>query len=284
MGLQVETTRSFSEFSNLGVGGPIDYFAEVKTLDQMIEGLHFAKQKGLPFFILGKGSNCLFSDQRFSGVVLLNKIKFCNWFPSKVEVGAGYSFSLLGTQTAKKGFSGLEFATGIPASVGGAVFMNAGANKGEVKDLLISVTFIDQEGSIHTFKKEELEFRYRYSSFHKMKGAIVSANFSLERIDQEARQKQIKIIEYRNKTQPLNEKSIGCIFRNPLEGSAGALIEKCNLKGLTRGDAKVSEIHANFIINKGNATSVDVTHLIKEIQKIVLLQTGVHLEPEVRLI
>ena len=284
MGLQIETTRSFREFSTLGVGGAIDYFAEIKTQEQMIEGLLFAKQKGLPFFILGKGSNCLFSDQRFSGIVLLNKIDFCIWDAFQVQVGAGYSFSLLGAQSARKGFTGLEFASGIPASVGGAIFMNAGANKGEVKDLLIDVTFIDQMGNVHLLKREDLDFGYRTSSFHKMKGAIVAATFSLANKDLNARIKQLQIIDYRKKTQPLSEKSIGCIFRNPPGTSAGSIIEKCNLKGLSRGGAKISEVHANFIINIGGAMSQDVVDLILEVQKKVFEQTGIQLEPEVRFI
>lgn len=278
------TNKTLSEFSTLGVGGPISYFVEVKSFDEMREGLLFASKKSLPFFILGKGSNCLFSDKGFTGVVLLNKIDFCNWGESSVHVGAGYSFSLLGSQSARKGFCGLEFASGIPASVGGAIFMNAGANGTETQDLLKSVTFIDPDGRIQEYDKKELHFSYRNSCFHSMPGAILSAIFTFSEKGPHARQKQLEIIDYRKKTQPLKEKSIGCIFRNPPSQSAGALIEQCALKGLRKGGAKVSEMHANFIINSGNASAKEVTQLILEIQKTVHEKTGIVLEPEVRLI
>ncbi len=250
----------------------------------MREGLLFASKQSLPFFILGKGSNCLFSDQGFSGVVLLNKIDFCNWEENSVQAGAGFSFSLLGSQSARKGFCGLEFASGIPASVGGAVFMNAGANGTETCDLLKSVTFIHPDGSIQEYDKKDLEFSYRHSSFHSMSGAILAVTFAFSEKGAQARQKQLEMIDYRKKTQPLKEKSIGCIFRNPPSQSAGSLIQQCELKGLRRGGAKVSETHANFIINTGKASSQEVTELIREIQDKVREKTGVKLATEVRLI
>ena len=248
MALQIETDRLFKEFSTLGVGGKIAYFARVKSLSELQEAFTFANENALPFFILGKGSNCLFGDTSYPGLVLLNKIDFCNWGEMEVHVGAGYSFSLLGSQSARKGLSGLEFASGIPASVGGAVFMNAGANSAETCDYLKSVTFLHSNGEIVEYSKEDLEFRYRYSSFHKMRGAIVSATFFFSGVGSDSKEKQLGIIEYRKKTQPLKDKSIGCIFRNPPGASAGALIDRCNLKGLSRGGAVVSNVHAKKLV------------------------------------
>jgi UDP-N-acetylmuramate dehydrogenase len=278
-----KTNRSLSEFSTFNIGGPIRYFAEVKTIEEMRESLLFSKKQNLPFLILGKGSNCLFDDRGYNGLVILNRIDFCKWQELTAHVGAGYSFSYLGVQSARLGLGGLEFACGIPASVGGAIFMNAGANGKETCDALTSVDFMDHEGNIQCYHREEIEFSYRYSSFQTIIGAIVSATFTFTK-EASARDKQLEIIDYRMKTQPLKEKSIGCIFRNPNQASAGRLIQECGLKGMQKGGAKVSDIHANFIINEKGATSNDVISLLKEVQEIVLEKTGIQLEPEVRMI
>lgn len=278
-----ETNRSLSEFSTFNIGGPIRYFAEVKTVEEMRESLLFSKNQKLPFLILGKGSNCLFDDRGYNGLVILNRIDFCNWNELSAHVGAGYSFSYLGVQSARLGLSGLEFACGIPASVGGAVFMNAGASGRETCDALTSVDFMDHEGNVCRYQRAEIAFSYRHSSFQNVIGAILSATFTFTK-EVAARNKQLEIIDYRMKTQPLKEKSIGCIFRNPNHVSAGRLIQECGLKGMQKGGAKVSDIHANFIINESGATSNDVISLLKEVQKVVLEKTGVHLQPEVRMI
>lgn len=275
--LKLQQNRSLSEFSTFGIGGPIRHLVEVTTFEEMEE----AMQLGLPYLIVGKGSNCLFDDRGFDGLVILNKIDFCTWNENEVTAGSGYSFSLLGVQTARKGLSGLEFASGIPATVGGAVFMNAGANGRETCESLKSVLYFDKIR--REFKREELTFGYRISPFQRMSGVILAATFSLKP-QPLARQSQLQIIDYRMKTQPLKDKSAGCVFRNPPNHSAGALIDRCGLKGTIVGGAKISEIHANFIVNVGSASSKDVLQLIKLVQEKVLEQTGVYLEPEVRLI
>lgn len=278
MPLNFQTNRSLSEFSTLGVGGPIHTFVEVSTIDDMCEAFSL----NLPKMVIGKGSNCLFPDEGYSGLVILNKIDFCQWGKTQVTAGSGYSFSRLGSQSAKRGLTGLEFAAGIPASVGGAAFMNAGANGSETASAIHSVHYFDGVKK-RVFDKRDLEFGYRCSSFQKMQGVILSVTFSLKLGDQ-AREAQLKIINYRKKTQPLNQRSAGCIFRNPPQNSAGALIESCGLKGLRVGGASVSEKHANFIINDQNASSKEVKELIRLVQEIVLEQTGILLEPEVRMI
>jgi UDP-N-acetylmuramate dehydrogenase len=276
--------KDLKELCTLGIGGPARYFIEVKTIDQMHEAIHFSREQKLPFFILGKGSNCLFDDRGYQGVVIQNKIDFMKETePGVFHVGAGYSFSLLGVQTARKGWSGLEFASGIPCTVGGAVFMNAGANGMETFQTLTSVDFISDDGIISNIKKEELIFSYRHSSFQQMKGAILGATFTLNKVEG-AREKQLTIIAYRTKTQPYGSKSAGCIFRNPEGAHAGALIEKCGLKGQSVGGAQVSEMHANFLINKESAKSTDMLKLIEKIRTEVKEQTGFELESEVRYI
>ncbi len=282
MPLEFVSDRFLHEFSTFGIGGPILYFAPVTSFEEMREGFLFAREKKLPFLVLGKGSNCLFDDRGFRGVVLLNRIDFCNWKDSVVEVGSGYSFSLLGTQAARKGLSGLEFAAGIPASVGGAIFMNAGANGKETCLSLSKVVYLHADGTLSSYSKEELSFGYRFSCFQKMQGAILSATFSLCPEQPEAREKQIEIIAYRKKTQPLQAKSIGCIFRNPSTTlSAGRVIEECGLKGAKVGMAKVSEMHANFIVNEEKATAEQVLELIQKVQEKVKREKGILLEREI---
>lgn len=274
--------KKLSDVSTLGVGGPARYYMEVRTVEEMQETLKACQ--GFRFVILGKGSNCLFDDRGYNGVVILNKIDFFEEREAGVfHVGAGYSFSLLGVQTARKGWSGLEFASGIPGTVGGAVFMNAGANGMETCDCLVSVDYVTEEGELRAMAKEDLFFAYRRSGFHEMRGAIVGATFRLMR-SEEARKKQIGIITYRKKTQPYGEKSAGCMFRNPEGKHAGALIEQCGLKGLSVGGAQVSGLHANFIINQGTATSGDILRLIDEIKERVKVEAAVDLESEVRYI
>lgn len=279
-----QSDRRLSEFSTFGIGGKIAYFAEIRSVDAMREAFLFASQAHLPILILGKGSNCLFSDEGFAGIVLSNRIDFCHWdlAEKKVMVGAGYSFSLLGTQSVKRGLGGLEFASGIPASVGGAVFMNAGANGFETCEKLYRVGFLGFNGEERCFLKQDLLFGYRLSPFQTMQGAILFAEFALEEgANSKAMQKAM--IEKRRLSQPLQEKSAGCVFRNPSGKSAGALIDACGLKGERIGDAVVSEKHANFIVNRGSARAKDVLELIEKVKKRVKEEQGIELEVELRI-
>ena len=281
--LKFQQGKLLSEVSTLGIGGPAKFFIEAASIQEMQEVVLYCNRENLSYIIIGKGSNTLFDDRGFDGVVILNKITFCEFKESSVFVGAGYSFSLLGVQTARNGFSGLEFASGIPGTVGGAVYMNAGANGGETSQYLTEVTWVNHLGEIQLIPREKMEFSYRFSNFQKMKGAIVAARFSLIS-SEEARQKQLTLIDYRMKTQPYKDKSAGCVFRNPPAQSAGALIEQCGLKGKSIGGAEVSLMHANFIVNKGSASSKDVTELAELIQKTVKEKRGIDLEMEIRAI
>lgn len=283
MSLNPQTNRSLSEFSTFGIGGPIRFFLEIRTEEEAQAAYLWAGERNLPVRVIGKGSNSLFSDAPFEGLVLLNKIDHCRVDGSVVQVGAGANFSYLGIQTAKLGLAGLEFASGIPATVGGAIWMNAGANGGETADCLESVRFLFKEGALKEFSRSELTFSYRKSYFQSIEGCILGARFQL-RMNEEARQKQLFIIEHRIKTQPLKDKSAGCVFRNPSkELSAGALIDRCGLKGLRVGDAEVSPMHANFIVNVGQAKAADVLALIHLVQVRVLEQTSIQLEPELKI-
>lgn len=275
--------KPLSDVSTFGIGGPARYYMEARSIEEIREAICFCKEENIHWFVLGKGSNSLFDDRGFNGLVIANKISFCNYKENVVSVGAGYSFSLLGAQTAKKGFAGLEFASGIPGSVGGAVYMNAGANGKETCESLTEVEFLNDQGEVERLEKNKLEFRYRFSSFQKMKGVILSATFELI-ASLEARKKQLEIVEYRTKTQPYSDKSAGCVFRNPVDLKAGALIESCGLKGYKIGGAEVSFLHGNFIVNKGGAKSRDILELARYVQEIVKKKTGATLEMEVRVV
>ena len=277
------TGKLLSELSTFGIGGPARYFLEAKTVSDIQEAFTWAKSQNVRVFIVGKGSNSLFDDRGFNGLVIQNRIDFCEFSPEGVHVGAGYSFSHLGVQTARKGYSGLEFASGIPGTVGGAVFMNAGANGGQTFDALQEVLFFDAKTlEQKLFAKEQMSFAYRTSIFQGLTGCILSARFALKS-NPEARKFQLSIIDYRLKTQPYKDKSVGCIFKNPSEKfSAGALIDRCSLKGTAVGGAAVSLMHANFIVNRGGALASEVEALIALVQKRVFEETGTCLETEVR--
>jgi len=275
--------KQLSEFSTFGIGGPARYFAEAKSVEQMREMLAYAHQTGLPVHVLGKGSNSLFDDRGFNGLVILNRIDFLEQKEHVFTVGSGYSFARLGGVTARGGWSGLEFASGIPATVGGAIYMNAGANGKETADVLAEVGYVTEKGELIRFQKEELHFGYRCSSFHKWRGAIVDSVFHLAPSDK-AKVQQKEILDYRLKTQPYGDKSAGCAFRNPAGDSAGRLIDASGLKGLHVGGATISKMHANFIVNTGHAKARDVLELIDEIKEKIYREKGVLLEEEIRYI
>lgn len=276
-----QKSKPLNKLTTFGIGGEARYFAEAKTPDQIRLMLAFCYQEQIPTFILGKGSNCLFDDRGFSGLVILNRIDHFEQHEEKFRVGAGYSFARLGSQSSRSGWSGLEFACGIPAAVGGAIYMNAGANGKETSDHLVEVSYVTEKGEFVRFKKEELTFSYRASSFQNWKGAIVEGVFRLHR-SEEAKIEQKSLLEYRLKTQPYKDKSAGCVFRNPNQTAAGRLIEECGLKGFRIGGAVVSDKHANFIVNAGEATAQDVLHLIEKIKETVYQKKGIILEEEIR--
>lgn len=281
--MKIEEGRLLKEFTTFKIGGPAKYFLTVQTIPELQQAIQFCMQNQLPYFILGKGSNTLFHDKGFDGAVILNKIHFLEEKQGEFYVGAGYSFSLLGTQTARKGWEGLEFASGIPGTVGGAVFMNAGANGSETFQTLTEVTFVSESGQIEILPKTDIEWDYRWTTFHEKRGAIAAARFQLK-ASSEARQRQLALIDYRTKTQPYSDQSAGCVFRNAPQVSAGRLIQDCGLKGASIGDAEVSLLHANFIVNKGSATASDVLTLAEYVQKTVCERTGHFLKMEIRVI
>lgn len=279
-----QCNKPLAPLSTFGIGGPARYFIEAKSIGEFQEIITFCFKEKIPYHILGKGSNSLFDDRGFNGAVILNKVDFIDHQEAEFHVGAGYSFSLLGTQTARKGWTGLEFASGIPGSVGGAVYMNAGANGGETADNLQSVTFVSHRGELSLFERKGMVFGYRQSPFHQIKGAIVAATFMLNKAAN-AREKQLTLLQYRLKTQPYNQPSAGCVFKNPSGSlSAGALIDQCGLKGKQVGGAQVSPLHGNFIVNLGIAKASDVLALLALVKNEILEKTGIELREEIRVL
>ncbi|MDN3504230.1 MAG: UDP-N-acetylmuramate dehydrogenase [Rhabdochlamydiaceae bacterium] len=272
-----------SSYTSFGVGGIARYFCEIESSEQAVICFEFIKQNQLKWIVLGKGSNVVLSSKYFDGLVIVNKINFCHYLGSTIEVGAGYNFALLGVKSSSKNLGGLEFAAGIPASVGGAIYMNAGANGQETQDCLSEVEFVTEDGSVLLLKKDELNFSYRTSPFQNMKGIITKAKFQLY-LDNEAKEKQKEILLYRLSTQPYKAKTAGCMFQNPKSRSAGAIIEACGLKGFKIGSAQVSLMHANFIENINDANSEDIISLVHHIKKVVYEKEKIELKLEVKFI
>ena len=264
-------------------GGIASLIVTPKNKDKLLELLKLLNDKNIKYKILGNGSNLLFSDKVYDGVLIkLSELNECEIDDTVIKVGAGYSLIALSIKASKLGLTGMEFATGIPGTVGGAVYMNAGAYKSDMGYIVSEVTAITPNLEVITMYNNELGFKYRTSFFQRNPGYIcISATIELRRGDK----KIIKeIIEERRQkrlmTQPLEFPSAGSVFRNPDGDYAWRLIDVCGLKGYSIGGAEVSKKHANFIINKGNATGKDIHDLILYVKETVKRETGVDLKIE----
>lgn len=267
------------------VGGPAACFLTPSTKEQIREILHICQEEKTPYFILGNGSNLLVSDQGFDGVVLqvyknMNQVTVEG---EHLRVQAGALLSATARKALEAGLTGMEFAAGIPGTMGGAVVMNAGAYGGEMKDILESVTVLTPEGEQKELKNEELQLGYR-TSVVKEKGYIVlEAVLSLKKGDPEAiKSRMDELKEQRVTKQPLEYPSAGSTFKRPEGYFAGKLIQDAGLRGYQVGGAQVSEKHCGFVINKENATAKDVVDLIHDVQRIVYEKFQVQLETEVK--
>eukprot|EP00241_Pyramimonas_parkeae_P001500 CAMPEP_0114265184 /NCGR_PEP_ID=MMETSP0058-20121206/23733_1 /TAXON_ID=36894 /ORGANISM="Pyramimonas parkeae, CCMP726" /LENGTH=489 /DNA_ID=CAMNT_0001382165 /DNA_START=186 /DNA_END=1652 /DNA_ORIENTATION=- len=335
----LEAEKPLSELCSWQIGGPARFASTARDEATMRALVRHAKDHNLPLVVVGKGSNVLFDDRGFAGVVVVNRICFVKEVPHEASreptletrnfhpltpsaraadpsatrsgagtnrgeeaesfhlfrAGGGMPFDRLGWHTVRRGWGGLEFATGIPGTVGGAVFMNAGANGMCAWDLLHSVEFLTKDGELKEWRKDSGEldtFDYRWSPFQDMPdlAAITAATFRVKR-DPDARDNALQLLSRRRQTQPLKDRTAGCVFRNPeVEGapSAGALIDRAGLKGMAIGGAAVSQLHANFFINERrqgeNATAAELQSLILAVKVHIKQETGYDLEEEIRLI
>ncbi|HBI02908.1 MAG TPA: UDP-N-acetylenolpyruvoylglucosamine reductase [Paenibacillaceae bacterium] len=266
------------------IGGPADLFIEPTDKYKLAHSLKVIKKYQVPWIVIGKGSNLLVRDQGIRGVVikLSEGFSHISFHDNEVTVGAGYSFIRLAVMAGKEGLTGLEFAGGIPGTVGGAIYMNAGAHGSDVSRILKDAEVLLENGDLVKYKPEELEFAYRTSLFQTRKAIVIEATFQLTHGDRKEIAKQMATHKDRRRlTQPLTMPCAGSVFRNPPGDHAGRLIESAGLKGLKVGGAQVSEKHANFIVNCGNATAQDVLTLIEQVKQTIQERFHVTLVPEV---
>ena len=288
-GCEVKTEASLSEYTTFRTGGKARAVITPENTASLLSVLRSCEENGIKYLVIGNGSNLLVSDNGFNGVVIrlvgkMNRVEYLG--DGVIVCDAGASLTSLCVFALKHSLTGLEFAYGIPGSVGGAVFMNAGAYGGEMKDVLYKAEHIRlSDLSLGSFENEKLDFSYRHSAYSDGGYIITKAYFKLTQGNkEEIKSKMDELMQRRTEKQPLEYPSAGSTFKRPEGNFAGALIEKCSLKGYTVGGAQVSTKHAGFVVNIGSATTNDILSVINHVQKTVKEQTGVTLEPEVRII
>ncbi len=307
--MEIKENVFLSEFTTIKIGGPADYFFIAENKNDLMEAVLYAKNNDLPFFVLGGGSNVLFPDEGYRGVVIKIQSSECRVLNFDIYVEAGVELKKIIEFALENFLTGLEWAAGIPGSVGGAIYGNAGAFGSAIADSAKEIEAVNvNSGEIIKFSKDKCLFSNKETIFKKRKELIiVSAVFNLEKGDKEEIQKRIKEnISYRSKNHPLDFPSAGCAFKNvksqiinhelPQKFTelkefnkkamipASYLIDKCGLKGKKIGNAKISEKHANFIINMGVAKATDVLELIKIAKAEVKNKFGVELEEEIQIV
>lgn len=276
-----EPLRNHTTFK---VGGEADAFLSVKTQEELVKVLQWCCEKEVPYFVMGNGSNLLVSDKGYRGLVISIGKEMAHIIceGNRITAQAGALLSTVAQTAAKNGLAGMEFASGIPGTIGGAMVMNAGAYDGEMKMVVESVTVLSQEGEVRTFSNEEMEFGYRTSRLKKEKGIVLEVTMLLQEGDKDAiLGKMNDFAARRREKQPLEYPSAGSTFKRPEGHFAGKLIMDAGLRGYAVGGAQVSEKHCGFVINKGNATAEEVYTLIHDVQEKVKEAAGVTLEPEV---
>ena len=283
-GFSYTEQEPLSKHTTFRIGGNADMFVSVNDIAQLNAVVTACNENDIPMFIIGNGSNLLVSDEGMRSVVVVldGEFKDISLGENTITCGAGAILSKLCTFALSNSLKGLEFAYGIPGTVGGAAYMNAGAYGGEMKDVVKSVTHITRKGEIVTLPLSELDLAYRHSIYKTTDDIIISVTFELETGDaDEIKEKMNDFMTRRKTKQPLEYPSAGSVFKRPEGNFAGTLIEQCGLKGKTIGGAQVSEKHAGFIINIGDATCDDVLNLISFVQDTVKEQTGYYLEREI---
>ena len=269
--------------TTMHVGGPCREFVTVQNIDELIEILQEYGAQNLPYQVIGKGSNLLVKDEGYPGaiIVLSGALAQITFDGNRVHCGAGVPLSVLCRRCAEQSLQGLEFAYGIPGVVGGAVYMNAGAYGGEMKDVLTAVTVLDEAFRTREILAQDLALSYRHSACMEHNWVILDATFTLQPGDKAQLQQYMKdLMQRRAAKQPLEYGSAGSMFKRPQGAYAAQLIEECGLKGYRVGDAAVSEKHAGFVVNYGNANFADILAVCHHVQETVQAQTGFRLEME----
>lgn len=280
-----------SAHTTFRIGGPADYFVVPEDAASLGRGVALCRAEGVDYFITGNGSNLLVGDGGYRGVVFhichtMNDVAYEEKGTELlVEAGAGVMLSSLARQVSSKGYTGFEYATGIPGTLGGGVTMNAGAYGGEISDNLLWAELMDETGAVLRLERDRLKLSYRHSVMMEQPLVVLRAGFSFTKGDAMAiTEKVAELSRSRKEKQPLEYPSAGSTFKRPKGYFAGKLIQDCGLKGFRVGDAMVSEKHSGFVINVGHATAADVMTLIRHVQQEVDRQFCVRIEPEVRMI
>ena len=273
------------------IGGPAAFWCTPRDAEQLRRTLQLCRENGVRVYLLGNGSNTLFDDAGFDGAVIdmrgLSGMENSGLDTDAVRItaGAGQTLGRLCSKAQTLGLTGLEFACGIPGTVGGAVYMNAGAYGGEMKDVLQSVRYLTQDGDIVEAETAALDLSYRHSIFEENGGCILSAKFHLKRGNSTAiKARMDELMQKRIDKQPLDKPSAGSTFKRPVGAFAAALIDQCGLRGYRHGGAAVSEKHCGFVVNLGGASCADVLALCEEVRTIVKEKTGYDLEKEIRVV
>ncbi len=280
-----ERNAPMSEHTSFKIGGAADFLVEPKTADEIKAIIALCKNENVPYTILGNGSNVLVSDEGIEGVVIkiADSMASVEVHGCEIYASAGVLLSVLARAAARAGLSGLEFASGIPGTLGGAVVMNAGAYGGEMKDVITRVGFIDADGSVGEIEAEACDFGYRRSIFSSGEKVIIYCHMTLKEGNQdEIIATMAELNQRRRDKQPLLQPSAGSTFKRPEGHFAGKLIEDAGLKGFRVGGAEVSTKHSGFVVNAENATAADVKALMAEVQRIVKEKFDVDLQPEVK--
>lgn len=280
--IEAHFDESLKKHTTFKVGGNAFCIAEPDNSEKASLLIKYLKNNDIDFYFLGNGSNVIFNDKGYNGVIIkTTAINSINIDKNIIEVGAGVPLTSLSRTAALNSLSGLECCYGIPGNVGGGTFMNAGAYGGEISACIKSVTFIDENGEIKNISKEECDFSYRHSIFMEHNWFITSVKFEMKTGNKDEMLTFMEdIMQKRRSKQPLDKPSAGSSFKRPEGYFAAALIDECGLKGLTVGGAQVSEKHAGFIVNIGNATCRDIVELADKVRKIVYDKKGVVLEKE----
>ncbi len=283
----VLTNEPMSKHTTFHIGGKADYLIKIKTAEDIVKALKVCRENNIPVFILGNGSNILVGDKGIRGVVLQLEKDFQSFEVDKengiIRADAGILLTKLANAALSEELSGFECLSGIPGTLGGAVYMNAGAYGDEIANHIIDVTYVDEKLDVVTITKEECLFGYRKSFFTDTKNVILSARLKLENgKTKEIKEKMAEYTKLRVSKQPVEKFSAGSTFKRPEGNFAGTLIEKAGLKGKKIGGAEVSEKHAGFIINSGSATAKDVLSLVEFVRKTVYEMSGIMLEPEIK--
>lgn len=284
---QFQINAPMARYTTFRVGGPADILVSPNTQEEVCTLLQAIQAEQVPCTILGNGSNVLVLDKGIRGVVvkLGNALDELTIEGTRITVEAGVLLSRLANAAAAAGLAGLEFASGIPGSLGGAILMNAGAYGGEIGNLVRTVTVVDPRGQVRTLSREQMDFRYRHSVVMDSGDTILAATLELTPGDPAAIQDRIReLTQKRVSKQPLNFPSAGSTFKRPPGYFAAALIDQAGLRGYRVGDAQVSEKHTGFVVNRGHATATQILQLMDDVKERVHAVSGVWLEPEVRIL